>query len=292
MTSIRQVVLFVACALTARASALSQSGEEQALKDMFFAKTAAEVEAHLPDAVVKAARELPSADQAAFASQLLIRKEFCDHAKCSTPEDGHALLVVEPNEKEGAAVFEIRLKRKISDGNQSVLLLEGGEPGASEPQRGGVAIWMQLEGGVWRVNEVQVSQDAVVFDESFAKKMKHGRVDASEASAVGSMRTLNTALVTYASTYPEIGFASSIAALGGEGGDPNRSGLIDAVLASGEKSGYRFVYERTSAETYSIVARPVTFGQTGMRSFFTDQSGVIRFTPEDRPPTASDPPLQ
>src|ERR1700745_4356006 len=65
------------------------------------------------------------------------------------------------------------------------------------------------------------------------------RIAANEASAVGSIRTLNTAEVTYASTYPNVGF-NVLANLGGAGGHVTRDGVIDAVLASAVKSGYVF----------------------------------------------------
>ena len=66
------------------------------------------------------------------------------------------------------------------------------------------------------------------------------RIAANEASAVGSIRTLNTSEVTYASTYPNVGF-NVLANLGGAGGSATGAGLIDAVLASAVKSGYVFV---------------------------------------------------
>src|SRR3954463_14861343 len=65
------------------------------------------------------------------------------------------------------------------------------------------------------------------------------RIAANEASAVGSIRTINTSEVTYASTYPNQGFAL-LADLGGAGGSSTGAGLIDSVLASGTKSGYVF----------------------------------------------------
>src|SRR3989442_3274667 len=40
------------------------------------------------------------------------------------------------------------------------------------------------------------------------------RIAANEASAVGSIRTLNTAEVTYASTYPDQGFTCTLANMG------------------------------------------------------------------------------
>src|SRR4051812_3049001 len=65
------------------------------------------------------------------------------------------------------------------------------------------------------------------------------RIAANEASAVGSIRTINTSEVTYASTYPNVGFAT-LANLGGSGGSATGAGLVDSVLASGTKSGYVF----------------------------------------------------
>ena len=41
------------------------------------------------------------------------------------------------------------------------------------------------------------------------------RMAANESSAVASVRTVNTAEVTYNSTYPTVGFAANLAALGG-----------------------------------------------------------------------------
>src|SRR3974390_3391482 len=66
------------------------------------------------------------------------------------------------------------------------------------------------------------------------------RMAANEASAVGSIRTLNTASVTYNSTYGN-GFPPSLATLGGTGTvSCNNAELIDIVLAGGTKSGYTF----------------------------------------------------
>ena len=82
------------------------------------------------------------------------------------------------------------------------------------------------------------------------------RIAANEASAVGSIRTLNTAEVTYASTYPDVGF-NVLANLGGAGGSATGAGLIDAVLASAVKSGY-VVRDRHRPEPPAPVRRPPT----------------------------------
>jgi prepilin-type N-terminal cleavage/methylation domain-containing protein len=108
------------------------------------------------------------------------------------------------------------------------------------------------------------------------------RMAANEASAVGSLRTINTACVTYSSTYGT-GFPAALANLGTAGAATAASAdLIDNVLAGGSKSGYNFRYTPGAAAagvipTYTVNADPITAGQTGQRHFFTDQSGVIRF---------------
>jgi prepilin-type N-terminal cleavage/methylation domain-containing protein len=109
------------------------------------------------------------------------------------------------------------------------------------------------------------------------------RMAANEASAVGSLRTLNTACVTYSSTYG-IGFPAALANLGpaaGGAATQTTADLIDSVLASGVKTGYTFTYAAGAPTngvipTYTINADPQVPNQTGTRFFFTDQSGVIR----------------
>ena len=107
------------------------------------------------------------------------------------------------------------------------------------------------------------------------------KMAANEASAVGSLRTLNTACVSYSSTYGT-GFPAALANLGpAAAATAATADLIDQVLALGTKSGYVFTYTAgplaaTVIPTYTITANPVTVNVTGNRFFFTDQSGVIR----------------
>ncbi len=122
------------------------------------------------------------------------------------------------------------------------------------------------------------------------------RMAANEASAVGSVRTINTAQVTFATSYPADGF-TTLAALGGTGTTASNTGalLIDNVLALGTKSGYVFTSTPGTAApntSYATTGVPVTVGTTGQRSFFSDQSGVIRYNLSGGTPANSDPPLQ
>jgi prepilin-type N-terminal cleavage/methylation domain-containing protein len=119
------------------------------------------------------------------------------------------------------------------------------------------------------------------------------RMAANEASAVGSLRTLNTASVTYSSTYPSSGYPANLKNLGTSGAATSASAdLVDSVLAGGTKSGYTFVFTgdgNTPSTGYSIVATPVNIGTSGQRGFFTDQSGVIRWDPTGAAKSSSSP---
>jgi type IV pilus assembly protein PilA len=123
------------------------------------------------------------------------------------------------------------------------------------------------------------------------------RMAANEASAVGSIRTMNTAAITFNSTYGD-GFPPSLAVLGGTGAVTcQNSELLDQVLGKipSQKSGYSFVLVpgtvvvvATSVpvgctagftDGYVVTAVPQSIGTTGQRAFCSDASGVIRFNP-------------
>jgi len=109
------------------------------------------------------------------------------------------------------------------------------------------------------------------------------RMAANEASAVGSIRTINTSAVMYSSTYPNAGYPATLAALGGTApctATSTQSCLLDQVLAAGTKSGYTFAWTsdgNTPSVGYTITGTPVAVGGTGQRMFCSDQSGVIRY---------------
>jgi hypothetical protein len=135
---------------------------------------------------------------------------------------------------------------------------------------------------------------AVLFASVFAFPQSNSQSSAGEASAVGSMRVYNTACVLYASLYG-VGFPSSLDVLRGDGTARNsdHSGILNNELTAPpyQKSGYRFIYRRESPGRYTVIGRPLEFAKTGHLSFFTDQTGVIRFTDEDRAPTSEDRPI-
>jgi type IV pilus assembly protein PilA len=108
------------------------------------------------------------------------------------------------------------------------------------------------------------------------------RMSANEASAVGSVRTLNTAQISYNSAYPEVGYAATLGALGGTTCAPPNSTsacLIDTQLATGVKNGYTFALSAVSgtpAATYEVIGSPTVPNQTGVSFFCSFADAVVR----------------
>ena len=108
------------------------------------------------------------------------------------------------------------------------------------------------------------------------------RKAANESSAVGSLRTLVSSEETYRSRQNPPTYTDLAGLLG--------AGLIDSVLAGGAKSGYTFAPAAAAdANTYSFTATATTQGTSGDRSFFVDQTGVIRSEDGAGATVASDP---
>jgi type II secretory pathway pseudopilin PulG len=124
------------------------------------------------------------------------------------------------------------------------------------------------------------------------------RMAANESGAVSTVRTVNTAQMTYASSYPDKGYAVDLATLGpgSEGsctspGYPSASHacLLDEVLAGPSctagswcaKGGYRFNTTATCGSDgvcsgYVITATAAVPGSTGSQSFCSTADAVIR----------------
>ena len=115
------------------------------------------------------------------------------------------------------------------------------------------------------------------------------RLEGNEANAIAGIRVMNTALYQHRQKHGDA-YPKSAAEL---------RDSIDANLACGQptcvKAGYNFAYQlgapTAMGPRYTIVARPNAFGNTGRRSFYSDESGVVRATDEDRPATANDGPV-
>jgi type IV pilus assembly protein PilA len=108
-----------------------------------------------------------------------------------------------------------------------------------------------------------------------------------ETAAVKAIQTIHQMEVQYQSQFGR--YAASLAELGppqsGQPG-PASADLIGRDLSEGEKQGYKFTLTATNGG-YVINANPVTYGTSGSKTFYSDQTMVIRenFGPE--PATAN-----
>lgn len=126
--------------------------------------------------------------------------------------------------------------------------------------------------------------------------MVRSPIAANEASAIGSLRSISLACAAHAAEHK--GYPPSLASLWP---GPHRKSIRDAdqiegLLASGRKSGYTFTYTVVDADgdgiadAYSVHADPTERGVTGIRHFYTDQTGVIRAS-VDSPASANNLPI-
>ncbi len=112
----------------------------------------------------------------------------------------------------------------------------------------------------------------------------HSRMAANESAAAAAIRTLNTAQISFNSAYPTVGYASSLAVLGGSGAGctpptPTTACLIDDNLAGGQRSGYTFTLSNvtgTPNSTYNVIAAPNLVNYSGVRYFCSYADAVVR----------------
>jgi type IV pilus assembly protein PilA len=130
------------------------------------------------------------------------------------------------------------------------------------------------------------------------------KIAADDGSAVGSLRTINTAQISYASAYPAVGYAPTVGALGPAAASgcttPSSTNacLLDWVVSSATtpgtaKSGYYFamgvVASNGANVGYTVGGAPATFKRTGVRGFCSNEDGVLRYTPAlNGPPVTTD----
>ena len=108
------------------------------------------------------------------------------------------------------------------------------------------------------------------------------RMAGNEGSAINTVRTIISAEMLYVTTRGG-GRYGSLDVL-------SQGSLLDSVVGSATKDGYTFSISLGPADsTYNVNARPVNYDNTGRRSFFGDESGVIRYSTANAPATSGSP---
>jgi type IV pilus assembly protein PilA len=125
--------------------------------------------------------------------------------------------------------------------------------------------------------------------------LMRSKVATNEAGAIGSVRTLNTAQVTYAAAFPQRGYAPDMASLGPNPHDTTsysaeHAGLVSPLLGNPScigdewctRSGFRFristACKTNPCRDYLVVATPIS-PSTGTRSFCSTADSIVRVKP-------------
>jgi type IV pilus assembly protein PilA len=123
-------------------------------------------------------------------------------------------------------------------------------------------------------------------------RLSRARMYSQETASIGALRTLHTAQVQYYSQYGK--YAASLTELGppaSGAASPAAADLIGNDLSGGDKSGYKFTLVGNQGG-YVINANPVVFNSSGSRTFYSDQSMVIRQNYGPEPATANSPEMK
>ena len=109
------------------------------------------------------------------------------------------------------------------------------------------------------------------------------KIAANEGAALSAVRNLVTAQYTYKTNIAYVVFSPDLATL-------QAVGLIDEVLSAGTKDGYTFSVSG-AANDFDVLSRPISYGSSGFRGFYADETGVVRYTTADTVPTSADTPV-
>jgi|SRR5689334_2564096 len=120
------------------------------------------------------------------------------------------------------------------------------------------------------------------------------KMSAADSAAASTIRTLNTAEVSYATSYPSWGYADTFTKLGPNPAPPlcapdTGACLIDntfTVSAAGPspKGGYQYYIQGAAAAAgaagpigdYAVTAEPITLGSTGTNVYCSTADAVVR----------------
>ena len=131
------------------------------------------------------------------------------------------------------------------------------------------------------IPRTRITVGAVVLLTLSACGLSSSRQKALELTAIMDIRSIQTAETQYS---VQNGRFANLSELGA-------ANLIPSTLASGEKEGYRFTVT-TTPSGFTINASPKTYGETGSRSFYSDQTLVIRENRANEPASSNSPELK
>jgi hypothetical protein len=297
------VIALYVCSSAAQQNTGPQTAR-QALLEMFFGKTPGTFVKHLPLAT-RAALEKSGA-MASLEQYSMMARQFQTQGQSLQTFDTGAVLLTGADPKTGDKI-EITVENDSVRGDQDDIALTFQTYKNGQAQRTPfmpqMTFAMKQEAQVWKLNEISVTIHLPLADPDFLKaiteKVKPSPVSAtatsfmpqqpeasvapsgSDATVTAAMRTILDAEVTYAVTYPTVGFTCTLSDLDGFGGgerNEHQAMLINSGLASGRKYGFVFTLSGcgvTPATGFHLSATP-NANVFGRKAFCADQSNVIR----------------
>jgi len=135
------------------------------------------------------------------------------------------------------------------------------------------------ENGEWKL----LSLGLLLLDlPSLESEWDQAEISPNETNAIAALKKIADAMESYRKTYTRL--PESLANLGpphSRPATPQAADLLDADLAAGMKDGYAFRYVILGGSSlgaqarFELSATPLTYGRTGVRSFFRDSFGGL-----------------
>src|SRR5579872_6808548 len=316
------VVLMCLAPSRARSAASPQPAPQtarQALLEMFFSKTPGTFVKHLPTATNAALDKSGALKNLQQYSLFMSQLQTQGH-NFETYETGSVLLTADDPKTGDKADVIVESDSLNGDQDDITLTFQVYKNGQAQrtPFMPQMTFSMKQEAQVWTLNEISVTIHLPLADPDFLKAITEKmtpqatpgvtpptryettvQAAGSDANVVAAMRTILTAEMTYASTYPTVGFTCSLSNLDGfGGGEPNehQAMLINSGLASGKRYGFVFSLSGCGgapASSFQLTAAP-NGNVYGRKAFCADQSAVIRSSNDGNAATclASGTPIQ
>lgn len=307
------LVLISTAAVSLAADTAAPQTARQALIEMFLSPTPGTLEKHLPEvtraAIQKAQNGSSAAMLTSFATMASAMQSRGQHLQ--TFDTGSTLVLFEDPQQHTS--LEAIVERDDLQGEEDQIEVSFRASKNGESQTAGMkphlTFTMKPEGGIWRLQDITVTLSLSLTEPALLKAISTpirptlatgsdnqaqpttnwGAMRAgNEASALNALRAMIAAQTNYAALYPSRGFTCTLSDLGGMGGterNEHQAMLIDPRLASGKKNDYRFSLsgcDGSPASKFTVVAVPLQ-GSVGMRTFCSDQSGVIRTSSDPSP---------
>lgn len=297
---LRLSILVLLSAVIAWAQA---STPEAALEELLTTQDIDVVKSHLPLDIVKLVNAFPRQEKNKIEKALLISKRLEEEEKIKLEKkpDGSWVLNARENER-----LSIRLQNSFISGTDALLVIQVKEgkdtnSNTSSPELKLMIVGMTLQEGDWRLVRFGEWDGRELQAKDLLREL--GSSTPYQDMAPNILRALNTAFITYCVNYPKARFPGTFDALAGDRkseATADHAMLLDNSFAGSSitRNGYQFHYTLLDANNekcdgrYRITATPVEFGTTGTKSFFTDQTAIIRFTVENREANENDQPLE